>query len=182
MAEEANLFDLVAWESSRRSMPLAAVLEAALTAIAADQISVALPGGASLDAPLPHVGKLWRSLIAEGATAVERDPSFFARWFKAISVNVRDFNRWLDGAMPPEPTKPTPSGIRTIQASQAEAACEAWIGQLKDRPKNKDTAFADAKAAIDKGGWLSRKAFERAWANAAPIEWKRAGTRKKSPP
>jgi len=74
----------------------------------------------------------------------------------------------------------TPSGIRTATEEKAEAACGEWIAGLTERPRNKETAFADAKAALASVGELSFKAFERAWANRARPEWKRPGRRKTS--
>lgn len=74
---------------------------------------------------------------------------------------------------------PTPSGIRTTSAAKAEDACRKWLAGLEERPKNKNTAFADAKAAIAGGGPLSRKAFDRAWALSLRPEWRTAGRRPK---
>jgi hypothetical protein len=75
----------------------------------------------------------------------------------------------------------TPSGTRTNRAAAAEKACVKWIARLKERP-TKDWAFERAQAAIKETGPLSRKAFERAWATAAPADWKRGGRRRISPP
>jgi hypothetical protein len=74
----------------------------------------------------------------------------------------------------------TPSGIRTTTDEQAEAACGEWLAALKERPRNKETAFTDAKSAVARPGQLSRKAFERAWAKSVRPEWKAAGRRKGS--
>jgi hypothetical protein len=73
------------------------------------------------------------------------------------------------------------SGTRTNRAAAAEQMCRQWIAELKERPI-KDAAFVQAQAAVKEIGRLSRKAFERAWANSAPANWKRGGRRKKSPP
>jgi hypothetical protein len=85
---------------------------------------------------------------------------------------------------PARPTMPEhvapalpPSGIRTTQAEKAEEACRTWVSGLSGRPANKDKAFESAQAAIT---GLSRKAFDRAWANAAPSDWRKAGRPKKS--
>jgi hypothetical protein len=75
----------------------------------------------------------------------------------------------------------TPSGIRTSRAERAEEACEQWLGSLTERPKNKDSAFEDAKVAVAAVGLLSRKAFEHAWANTVCAEWRIAGRRKSNP-
>lgn len=76
----------------------------------------------------------------------------------------------------------TPSGIRTTSAATAEDACRKWLAGLKKRPKNKDTAFADAQAAVANVGSLSRKAFDRAWPASVPLEWLKAGRRSKVRP
>jgi hypothetical protein len=81
-----------------------------------------------------------------------------------------------DGGETPKPS--TPSGIRTTTAEKAEAACGAWIAALAERPKNKPTAFEQAKAEVAHIGPLSERAFERAWAARAPTWWKQAGRRK----
>jgi hypothetical protein len=78
------------------------------------------------------------------------------------------------------PVHTTPSGIRTNRAQQAERECEDWIGKLTSRPENKGIAFRQAVAAVSTFGDLSQKAFDRAWANTAPPEWKTAGRRKRS--
>jgi hypothetical protein len=74
----------------------------------------------------------------------------------------------------------TPAGFRTNRAETAEKACERWISELKERPANKPEAFAKARAAVAQTGPLSRKAFDRAWASKAPLEWKEAGSRKRA--
>ena len=68
-----------------------------------------------------------------------------------------------------------PTGIRTTTDERVEAACGDWIAAPTERPRNKETAFADAKAAVEHIGALSRKAFDRAWARRAPPEWKHPG-------
>jgi len=73
------------------------------------------------------------------------------------------------------------AGIRTNRAAAAEDACRGWIEELKARPI-KNEAFVQAQAAVKEIGLLSRKAFERAWANSAPADWKHGGRRRKSPP
>src|SRR5205814_10034121 len=70
-----------------------------------------------------------------------------------------------------------PAGIRTTTDERVEAACGDWIAPLTARPRNKEAAFADAKAAVAHIGALSRKAFDRAWASRAPPDWKHPGRR-----
>jgi hypothetical protein len=74
---------------------------------------------------------------------------------------------------------PQLSGIRMTSDEKVETACGEWIAGLTERPRNKDTAFADAKAAVAHIGALSFKAFERIWANRAPGDWKKPGRPKK---
>jgi hypothetical protein len=72
-----------------------------------------------------------------------------------------------------------PAGIRTNKAAAAEQACRQWIAGLKERPANTDEAFAQARAAVAHIGPLSGRAFERAWARKAPVDWRLGGRRKK---
>lgn len=71
-----------------------------------------------------------------------------------------------------------PLGIRTNRDEEAEKECERWISDQSSRPKNKQSAFEAARKAC--GEQLSYKAFERAWANKAPVEWKKSGRRKRA--
>jgi hypothetical protein len=73
------------------------------------------------------------------------------------------------------------SSIRTNRNERAEAACREWIGDLVERPANKSAAYEAAKAAVTEIGYLSEKAFERAWAGSAKPEWKGPGARKGVP-
>lgn len=73
------------------------------------------------------------------------------------------------------------SGTRTTTDEKVEVACREWIAALTERPRDKETAFAKAKAAVVHIGALSHKAFDRAWANRAPGDWKEPGRRKKRP-
>ena len=68
---------------------------------------------------------------------------------------------------------------RTNREAKAEEECGQWILSLKERPQNKDIAFAGAAAAVARVGRLSRKAFERQWAINARPEWKRGGRRRR---
>jgi hypothetical protein len=74
-----------------------------------------------------------------------------------------------------------PTGVRTNKDASAEQACETYLRNLKERPKNKDEAYVAAAAAVAHIGQLSRKAFERAWAKVAPADWKRPGRPEKRP-
>jgi hypothetical protein len=78
----------------------------------------------------------------------------------------------------PVGTEAQTTGTRTNKAAAAERACEEYLRRLQLRPKNKDTAFAAAFIAVADHGPLSRKAFEHAWKNGAPTEWKVGGARK----
>jgi hypothetical protein len=70
------------------------------------------------------------------------------------------------------------SGVRTNKSVRAEDACREWISNLSERPASKEIAFAAAAAAVNYVGMLTRKAFDRAWANSARPEWKLAGRRR----
>jgi hypothetical protein len=71
------------------------------------------------------------------------------------------------------------SGTRTTTDQKVEVACGEWIAALTGRPRNKETAFGEAKAAVAHIGALSYKAFDRAWANRALDDWKKPGRPKK---
>jgi hypothetical protein len=71
-----------------------------------------------------------------------------------------------------------PTGFRTTKEAGAEAACVEWLGRLSAPPGNKETTFSAARTAVADFGCLARKAFDRAWAQAAPAEWKRPGRRR----
>jgi hypothetical protein len=72
------------------------------------------------------------------------------------------------------------SGVRSNRAASAETECRSWIGALTKRPKSKDAAFVEAKTAVSGIGLLSRKAFDRAWADNVLDKWTRPGRRKRS--
>ena len=66
---------------------------------------------------------------------------------------------------------------RRVTASvKAAKSCREWIKALarqgRQRPR-KDDIFAEAKTRF--GDTLSRREFERAWADAAPKDWRVAG-------
>jgi hypothetical protein len=76
-----------------------------------------------------------------------------------------------------------PSGIRTNQAASAERECKELIQRWTatgSRPANKEAAFLAAQKEVGIIGHLSRKAFERAWARAAPEDWKIPGAPSKN--
>jgi hypothetical protein len=105
--------------------------------------------------------------------------------YDLVRFDRADIERWLAAATDRESASVaepeagvTPTGIRTNRAAAAEEACRQWLSRLKERPANKDAAFETAKTAAAETGPLSRRAFERAWAAAAPVAWKEAGRRR----
>jgi hypothetical protein len=121
--------------------------------------------------------------ILGNAQSIVIDTVTLERWLSARAIeqrcapasdkpsNGRQSDQIVDGPA-------SPSGVRTTRAADAERACEQWVSELKARPTNKDVAFEAAVTAC--GIQLSRKAFERAWANTAPSAWRKAGRRKGS--
>ena len=99
MPQDTNLYDLVAQESARQGMPREKVLALALAAIANGRLPVRLPDDVSLDAPLTTGGS-WRTLIRGAEAAVERQPAFFAGWFRSIAVDQARFRKWLKDNWP----------------------------------------------------------------------------------
>lgn len=69
------------------------------------------------------------------------------------------------------------SGPGTIAA---ETRCEQWIRELVSQgyiPESKEALWRQATQRW--GARLSRRGFDRAWANASPDEWKRSGRKSK---
>ena len=60
--------------------------------------------------------------------------------------------------------------------SDAQGKCEVWIRNLDEPPTDKAACREEALAAIE---GLSGRAFDRAWGNAAPADWKEPGAKKK---
>ena len=145
--------------------------------------AVAIPPASSL--PFPVLNRCWlpRQLARSWMEAhgyrwgPHFDPSSETRSSVAIPISGSPGATVTD----PQSTKPMtlPSGIQIIRAVDAEGACRDWIANLNERPANKDEAFAEARAAVAGIGPLSRKAFDRAWAAAAPVQWQSAGRRRK---
>jgi hypothetical protein len=105
----------------------------------------------------------------------------FENFAKMIGLNILEAAIGAPSeivAAMPAGTEAQTAGTRTNKAAAAERACEEWVRRLQQRPKNKDTAFEAAAIAVAANGPLSRKAFENAWRNGAPTEWKEAGARK----
>jgi hypothetical protein len=153
----------------------------------------------------PILPREWRNGTPAGLRQVRFVPSDLRRRFSAPGdkrgevveagepeyFTEPDLVAWIEDRFTPlvgdewpvavDASEPGPilSGVRTNRAADAEAACGAWIKKLKEQPANKDTAFEDAKAAVAHIGHLSRKAFDRAWANNARPGWKQGGRRKK---
>lgn len=104
--------------------------------------------------------------------------------YKIINKSYFDPNLHELFDAPPRPPTP-PSGIRMKSAANAEEACVTWIRErvkdcllgLSTPPRDKPTAKEEAREVVLKIGKLSDKAFERAWAIAAPAEWKKAGAK-----
>jgi hypothetical protein len=104
--------------------------------------------------------------------------------FQAIELSRANLERWWPAGeqekLTAERTVP-PSGIRTTTDENVETACGDWLESLSPQPRNKEAAFEAAKAAVKHIGVLSRKGFDRQWANRAPAGWKQAGRRKSRP-
>jgi len=63
-----------------------------------------------------------------------------------------------------------------------ETQCKGWIRERVARgpePRSRDALFAEAQRQF--GPELSERGFLRAWQEVAPDQWKRAGTKRKSP-
>ncbi len=60
--------------------------------------------------------------------------------------------------------------------TKAQRECARWITELASQghmPGNKESLWEEANKKW--GGRLSRRGFDRAWASAAPEDWKRSG-------
>ncbi len=72
-----------------------------------------------------------------------------------------------------EPLSEEPPSATTILMQKR---CEDWIkakASAGEGPFKKDALFEEARRSLE--GQLSRRAFERAWAAAAPEDWKKPG-------
>jgi hypothetical protein len=116
---QEGLYDLVARESALRGLPREQLLVAASHAIVNDKLQVDV-GEVGLDHRLPQ-GTTWRKAIAGSIPAIERDPHFFAHWFKQIGVLPSDFHKWLDTeTTPSEVPLPLRSSNRLLPAPREE--------------------------------------------------------------
>jgi hypothetical protein len=114
MSERApqGLYNLVARQSARHGLPREQLLVQAFQAIVNNELRVDF-GNMGLDQRLPQ-GLTSRQVIAGVIPAIERDPNFFAPWFKQIVVAPSDFDRWFRFARAsyPELTEDDPTPHR----------------------------------------------------------------------
>jgi len=183
---ERSVWDWAEQIAAQHNEPSPLVLAEIVTAIDRGKLSASVAAGPNED---------WRQLLAHIAVAARTHWAAFrvvlphdeGIWLLThrIVIGAGDMQDWLGSRSPmdlqssPKRREQIPSGIRTNKARSAEDKCREWIGALKARPLNKEEAFAEAKVAVQNIGPLSRKAFERAWAATAPLEWLEPGRRKR---
>jgi hypothetical protein len=109
--------------------------------------------------------------------------SIWAAWLTLKGLPVPE--EWAPNA----PTEPAtehvlPSGIRTTREQDAEQACGEYLAKWAQEyregkrlaPASVAAAEEEAKAAVQKAGPLSNRAFLRQWGNPAlPKEWHKSG-------
>ena len=115
----------------------------------------------------------WCSLRVDSAEAL----AVFQQESQSPNRVAKELLTPIRGGSTPLPE--LPSGARTNKAASAEQACGTHLRNLKERPKNKDEAYLAAAAAVADVGQLSRKAFDRAWANNVREDWKLSGRPKR---
>jgi hypothetical protein len=120
-----NLYDLIARESASDGIPREKLLSLALRAIADNKLEAHFPDNVLLDEPLLN-GVTWRRLLYEGAAAIERNPTYYAGWFRSITVEIANFRKWFrknwDGRLPP---------MRGRKPSKFETVKAAMIGDIR---------------------------------------------------
>jgi hypothetical protein len=83
-------------------------------------------------------------------------------------VSRAQFNEWLERFAP----DPVAAGELT-----AEEQCRLWLRTEVDAPKKNMTKLNYLNEAQNLFPQLSKRAFDRQWADVTPKEWKRAGKR-----
>lgn len=72
------------------------------------------------------------------------------------------------------------AGVNPRSTVSAEKACAQKIAQMASNgtaPRDKETLWLEVSKELGSG--LSRRGFDRAWANAAPPDWKKSGAKSK---
>jgi hypothetical protein len=168
MSERAHegLYDLIAWTSARHGLPREQLLVRAFRAIVTNELP-ATAGTIGLDQRLPP-GPTLREVITGAITAIERDPHFFAYWFKEIVVRRSDFDQWLlqnrvplvendptpggDDPAPPVPRKPlSPAPVREIRRALTDEYDEAETEGRK--PPNVKEVVGPVKERLRENGY-----------------------------
>jgi hypothetical protein len=140
--QKANIYDLTARESAWVGLPHAELLIDAFKAIDQKHLQ------AHFDES-PPTGVTWRSLVNQAITALERDPHFFARWFRLVMVDLSDYRRWRDQTSKQYDSvgskrRPRASFNRVLSAMENYIAAERAAG----RPASQKRAWECAKAVI----------------------------------
>ena len=113
LSQRENIYDLVARESARRGVPREKLLIQAFRAVVKDELSVDF-NGVALDERMPQ-GTSPRQSLSGMISTIEREPNFFAFWFRLITVDIQQFSDWLRSA------HKRPRGPRRGQTGYAEA-------------------------------------------------------------
>ena len=72
------------------------------------------------------------------------------------------------------------AAAKVVSSNKAEKACEKWIRELREtgyKPRNKKALLEEA---IKKFEGLSKRGFDRAWANEAHPDWQKVGRKPKN--
>ena len=89
-----NIFDLTAHESARLGLPPSELLIEAFEAVAQKKLQAHFDESPSTTILIARTGVTWRALIKQAISALERDPHFFARWFRFVMVDMNDYRHW----------------------------------------------------------------------------------------
>jgi len=94
--QSANVYDLTANESASLGIPHDQLLIDVFKAIAQRKLHAHFDESPSTVQFMKQAGMTWLAKINEGITALERNPHFFVRWFRSITIELRAYRNWRD--------------------------------------------------------------------------------------
>ena len=153
--QEDNIYDLTARESAR-CRPHVDLLIDAFADIAQGKLKASFePENDPLSFTIA-VGLTWRNtvtrrnMLAEAVQALQRNPRFFARWFRCVLVTYDDYLRWRRGKLTPTLSAKSERPPRASDRSVLRAIKD-YLGseQTKGRAGSEKRAWEYAKVEIE---------------------------------
>jgi hypothetical protein len=124
--QTCNIFDLTARDSAQAGLPHSDLLILAFTAI----VDKKLP--ARFGADLPKAGPItWLGLVRQAISALKGKPSYFARWFRLVMVDVNDYREWRCTR-----TKQSPADQPRRPRANLKSVLGVMKGYIEDERKN----------------------------------------------